>query len=81
VLKIYNPQPEEIPLALIFSTSADDLGSGDANLLFLAPAITTIGLPPGYSSHRFDAALFRFLEIPFKSTMELRQKAMLIWYS
>jgi FkbH-like protein len=72
LLEIYNPEPEDVCLQLIFSTSVDDLRNGHESLPSLAPAITTIALPPGYSSHRFDAALFHsFLdrELPFKITM------------
>jgi FkbH-like protein len=72
LLEIYNPESEEVRLQLIFSTSVDDLRNGHEKIPPIAPAIKTIAVPPGYSCHRFDAALFcSFLDrqVPFKITM------------
>jgi FkbH-like protein len=72
LLEVYNPEASEVHLQVIFSVSVDDLHNGAAQGASAAPAITTVVLPPGYSHHRFEPALFRqFLDrqLPFKITM------------
>jgi FkbH-like protein len=72
LLEVYNPEAHEVRLQVVFSAALDDLRSGGNHLTPPIRITATIVLPPGYSHHNFDAALFQsFLnrEIPFKITI------------